>query len=272
MYWKAQEERVKNALKTIDEFARDTSQPQFPGISRASVVEGLKERVAKPSTLDQNQASLCGPAAYLYCLLNCQPDWFCKYVSDLYNKGYSRIHHLVVKPSADCRNYTPPKSKIADVDWIALASLRDSENSFFDYQDADDTASGATRPGLLAQWFAKGGFGSVQNNTNFVFSKGLPTLLDAMQKMRLGHYVCLFVNDNLLDANEFKTNTYHANHWVVLDGLFNQVVDSDIRFPVYTWGDIHSIPRGNRKMTRDDLSKNFYGYVSGIPDYGAQLA
>jgi hypothetical protein len=268
MWWKASQERVNRAYQVIDELARDTLDPQFPNISRANLVKQMRERVDKPWTLDQNQASLCGPAAFFYCLLNCQPDWFCKYVSDLYRLGNGRVHDLKVIPSEGCRNYKPDPRDIGDVDWIALASLRDSENSVFDYSKPSDTASGITLPGGLASWFRDGGFSGVANDTNFHFSKGLPTLMGAAEKLMLGSYVCLFVNMQIIKSSEYTESSFIPNHWIVLEGPPTKTDDDDIRFSVYSGGEIHSLPPGGGKMSRGDLSGNFYGYVSGMPDYG----
>ena len=74
------------------------------------------------------------------------PHLYTQYVIDLYRTGEARIGDLHVKPSAGCRAYQSPRDKIHPVDWIALASLRDSENSFLDYSSANDTAAGITIP------------------------------------------------------------------------------------------------------------------------------
>ena len=47
---------------------------------------------------------------------------------DLYDKGQAQFGTLKVKPGDACRNYDP--KKIAPVDWVALASLRDSDNRY----------------------------------------------------------------------------------------------------------------------------------------------
>jgi hypothetical protein len=271
MWWKAQQDRIDNAMRTIDEFERNSPVPAFPRMTKASVANGMRERVLDPTKLDQNQASLCGPAVFFYCLLRCQPDWFCRYVCDLYNDGYGRVHHLEVKASEGCRAFGSDPSQIADVDWIALASLRDSENTVLQYSSPSDTASGITLPGTLASWFRDGGFNNVVNETNLVFSKGLPTLMQASKNMLFGHYVCLFINDNLLSRTKYDDATYHANHWVVLEAPPSKFEDDDIRFSVYTYGSVRSVPAAGT-MSRDDLSGNFYGYVSGVPDYGGALA
>jgi hypothetical protein len=59
------------------------------------------------------------------------------------------------------------------VDWVALASLRDSTNLFSDYQSHTNAAAGITLPGTLAGWFSASGFSQVENRTNLVFDSDL---------------------------------------------------------------------------------------------------
>jgi hypothetical protein len=258
--------QVNQAMQTIGIFEKDTATPQFTGLARASVAAGLRERVSHPEKLDQDQASLCGPAAFLYCLLNCHPEVFVQYVVDLYNTGKGRIGNLHIKPSKGCRHFRSDTSLIQDVDWVALASLRDDENIVMNYSSPKDTLSGATSPHILAKWFDKAGFRNVHNETNVFFSKGLPTLQRAAQKLPT-QFVCLFINDNMLYVDKFKKGSHFVNHWVVLDGPLTSQADNDIQFSVYSWGDVRHVPvpGATGTMTRSDLSGNFYGYVSAMP-------
>jgi mannose-6-phosphate isomerase-like protein (cupin superfamily) len=267
MQSRATPDQISQAFKAIQDFTNDRRRPQFPGLPRASVARGLRERVQDPKKLDQDHASLCGPAAFLFCLLNCRPEVFVKYVCDLYNIGEARIGDLHVKPSVGCRHYSSDRNQIDDVDWIALASLRDSENIAMSYSSPDDEVSGATMPHTLAKWFEKAKFRNVHNETNAFFSKGLPTLESASHRIALSQFVCLFINMDMLDSIKFKHHSHFPDHWVVLDGALKSEKDDDVQFCVYSWGDRHPVPppgpRG--RMSRSDLSGNFYGFVAATP-------
>ncbi len=261
----AEQFRIDYALSLVNAFAARGRGLGFARIDRADVVNGLRERIPNPKKLSQSQASLCGPAAFFYCLLEEHPELYAQYVIDLYNTGEARIRSLHVKPSAGCRGYLPPPSKIHPVDWIALASLRDSENSRFDYSSADDTAAGITMPHSMADWFKKIGWGGVRNNTNVFFLKGRRELDECARDLDGNRWVCLFINMQLLDPLKFAHRSVIPDHWVVL--VKRPAIQNDtIKFSVYSWGDLHDIPRtGSYPLS--GFYRNFYGYVSSTPTY-----
>jgi len=168
----AEEFRQAYALSLIDKFPPLPKGRPFPRIHLEDVIAGLRERVTDPTKQNQGAASLCGPAAFFYCVLNYKPELYVQYVIDLFTTGKAHIGSLKVEPSLPCRVYQPPADKIAPVDWIALASLRDSENTIMDYASADDTVAGITRPGTLASWFRDIGYQNVRDDTNYYFCKG----------------------------------------------------------------------------------------------------
>lgn len=185
---------------------------------------------------------------------------------DLYRTGEGRLGKLAVKPSAGCRAYQPPAAKIHPVDWIAMASLRDSENTVFDYSSADDTAAGITMPHSLAAWFSKLGWRGVRNNTNVFFVKGRDEVKECACDFDVQRWVCLFINMQMLYPNKFANRSVTLNHWV---GLTKQmIVQRDtIKFGVYTWSGLPDIPRTG-SYPLGGFYRNFYGYVSATPTYG----
>jgi hypothetical protein len=246
----------------IADFAAGSGAGAFPNIKRSDVVDGLRKRVADPVTQDQGAASLCGPASFLYCLLNDQPEVYVQYVIDLYTTGKAKLGSLAISPSSDCRRYSPKPDKIAPVDWIALASLRDSENSVFDYESTDDTASGITMPHSVAAWFRATGYQNVQNDTNVFFTKGRSEI-DTVHHLALqGRRVCLFVNAQVIRAKPDTGRTLTPNHWVVLLSSTG-VKDGKFNITVYTWGEKKRVP-GADDMEVDGFCRGFYGFVSAV--------
>ena len=260
----AEEHRVKYALSLVDAFAPGGREKGFARIERQDVVDGLRDRITDPSKVHQSAASLCGPASFFYCVLEEMPHLYTQYVIDLYRTGEARIGDLHVKPSAGCRAYQSPRDKIHPVDWIALASLRDSENSLLDYSSANDTAAGITMPRTLAEWFRKMKWNGVRNDTNVYFLKGRSEVNDCVRMFDVAH-ICLFINMQMLDPLKFAHRSVTPNHWVVLTKKMI-VQNNTIKFGVYTWGGLHDIPRTG-SYPLDAFYRNFYGYVSAIPNY-----
>ena len=258
--------RIDYALKLVNDFAPGGHEKGFARIERQDVVDGLRDRIADPSKQDQSAASLCGPAVLLYCVLEEHPEIYTQYVIDLYKTGEGRLGKLTVKPSAGCRAYQPPKNKIHPVDWIAMASLRDSENTLLDYSSADDTAAGITMPHTLASWFSKLGWRGVRNITNVFFVKGRSDVDACAREFDSDRRVCLFISMQMLDPLKFAHRSVTPDHWVVLTKRMTVQKDM-LNFGVYSWGKLIDVPRTGA-YPLSGFYRNFYGYVSSTPTYG----
>jgi hypothetical protein len=252
------------AQQMITAFSSSSGTSAFPHIARADVARGLQDRINDPWKQDQGSSSLCGPAALLYCLLNDHPEQYVQYVIDLYTKGKANLGKLEVHPGKDCRHYNPPANKIAAVDWIALASLRDSENSVLDYQSVDDTGAGITMPHSLAAWFRALGYKNVHNVTNVFFTKDWNDIQSCNQQWWRGRRICLFINDQMLTDATAKSRSFAPDHWVVMNSVAS-TANNGISLDVYTWGEPrHSVPHAG-SLAVNHFCRNFYGYVSASP-------
>ncbi|MDR0563401.1 MAG: hypothetical protein LBG78_00505 [Azoarcus sp.] len=210
-------------------FVQDES--DINGFSRKKVAAAIADRAKEPFKINQANAPLCGPAAFMYCVASHDPEAYKQYVVDLLTTGEGRLGGLHVKPGADCRRANLPKTSgfINPVDWVALASLRDSSNQFLDMNSVASSAAGITLPSQMEEWFnATGWFtgGGVCNDTNLVISKGLNNLLNASALYKCGEFVCLFIVAQILNGPGIekvlmpgvpKTVPGTPNHWVVLD-------------------------------------------------------
>jgi len=106
-----------------------------------------------------------------------------KYIIDLYERGEATIGGLKVKSGSDCKNYKIPPGSIALVDRIGLASLRNSENTMFDYDSTTDRFAGITLPSGLLRCFKASGYTQVENKTNLMFDKNLHTLFQCIAEI-----------------------------------------------------------------------------------------
>jgi hypothetical protein len=266
----------------IRQFEKRNGDIAFSEIKRKTVAAELRRRIEDPSRIDQGQSSLCGPAVFIYCLAKRKPMQYAQYVIDLYEKGEATIGRLKVKPGEDCKNYNPAVDQlISDVDWIALAGLRDSDNNFLDYDNPNDQIAGITLPGAISEWFAFADFLAVRKNTNIIFDESLYTLLQAHKKHVSGASVCLFVGANVLQG--FPKGKSPADHWVVLTSPIkidgkpvnkliaqgkkvnqdNGLLDKKIQFSIFTWKDnSYPVNRSDPNLTVGKFLDYFYGYVA----------
>ena len=239
------------------------------------LISDLIARVKQPWLINQSSASLCGPAAFIYCVAKDAPNLYVKYVIDLYVSGRGSINNLHVEPSEDCRKGTivSGTSSIAFVDWIALASLRDSENSFLDYSSVTDQASGITLPGILSKWFTLGGYCNINNKASLTWSQGSKHLIDAAISYQNNKNVCLFVSGKSLNS-PFAVKIF-PSHWVVMSdhltfgdsfhkNYSNKIEDlmkEKISLPVYTWG-AEKREWNPQGLSLDEFSSYYFGSVT----------
>lgn len=182
----------------------------YPAVTKASLIDALRDRVDSPAKVAQEGASLCGPACFIYALLNTHPDLYVQLVLDLYQHGKSTLGKLQLEPSPKAGNIQG-KRPPAPVDWIALTGMMS------DYYDADQQWAGITMPGTLEAWFVQTGFKSVVDETNLSSTKGLDTLMQAQIAYTSGYNVCLFVHAEAFDAGYERDGSWFPNHWVVLN-------------------------------------------------------
>jgi len=255
-----------SASQLIQDFAKRGSSAAFPQIARSDVVDGLLDRTKAggEKNIDQARSSLCGPACVMFCFAARQQEKYVRYVIDLYEQGEAQFGTLTVKPGAVCRSYTP--SGIDPVDWIALASLRDSENRYLDYKSVESDAAGITLPGTMVKWFRSIGYGHVQESTQLF--GGMVQNDDHIRKagsLRThGLDVCLFINAQMLYPNSMAGLSLNPNHWVLmLRAIGIDTKTRRISMEVFTWGGTRLVPVTQSGIGNlDDFLKNYYGYVA----------
>src|SRR3954453_12655762 len=98
------------AIALVQKFATRTGPAAFshlPG-GRADFAMDLMDHINSPSLIHQRSSSLCGPACFLYALLQKTPETYAQFVIDLYEKGQAKIGGLEVKPKSDCKAFSVP--------------------------------------------------------------------------------------------------------------------------------------------------------------------
>ncbi len=253
------------------------------------LVDAINRRVNDPSLIHQQDTPLCGPAAFMYCVAKHHKEIYRRYVAELLLHGEAKLGQLHIKPSLACRNGS--SKRIEPVDWVALASLRDSSNGLMSMNSGDSQMAGITMAGQMVEWFeACGLFSGADSKVNYVFGGSAKTLMEANQHHGMGGLVCLLIRAaiispvggevplNKLNKGTPKTIMGTPDHWIVLCSPIrvgrsrfcwspsayssDSFLNSLLEFECYTWGD------GNRRsshrianLTVRQFLPYFYGYV-----------
>lgn len=254
------------AYARVDTFAAGSGAGAFKRISRARVAAGLRLRLADPDGINQGPSSLCGPSVLVRAVAATDPLGYATFVISLYETGHGQIGDLKVNAGSDLLDYDPTNMP-EPADWIPIASLRDSENWFFDYQNPDNMVGGITMPSAVESWFKKVGFHEVINETNVAFTKNEESLRRASELWSKNYWVCLFVNDDMVSDQiaDVRSRSLTPSHWIALTSAVTIAPDkSSVSFTVFTWGE------GHRRVPYDpadtlslaDLLHNYYGFVA----------
>ncbi len=159
---------------------------------------------------NQGNASLCGPAAFLFVIVQTRPDLYTQAAIELYLTGKSKIGKLTLESSKEAKSRNPPT--LTGLDWMLMTSVKPK------YDNISERFDGITLPGKLKRWFQRSGYSAVEAYTSKVFHKSIRFLLSAQTDYTAGHSICLFVDANIFRSIERKSKeAVFPNHWVVLN-------------------------------------------------------
>jgi len=203
------------ALRLISEFNLDKSvaatSRHYPKIEKKSVVDDLENVINKKRLLAQEFSSLCGPAAFFFNITRSRPDIYTQAVLDLYKKGRAQLKDLKLESSAQAKTASLGASRIRDIDWMIMSSIKSSW-----YEKPEDDFSAITWAGDLLAWLRDAGYQAL-DNTNYVGTKGLDNLLQAQNAYASGYDVFLFVNGKIFQSTGKHSSSSFPNHWAVLN-------------------------------------------------------
>lgn len=217
--------------------------PQDP-FEKGIIEQQIKYRFNLVDYPNQISASVCGPAAFFYCLQKDRPDVYAQAASELWQYGKTKIGELEITPSNGCRHPTGYfYDDILGIDWMTLAGLRDSENMMLSFDALDSPIAGITMWQTLTQWFEKAGYEKVFSNVG-ITQAGAQGINDLNKYVQKGYKVVTLINDGLLKGS--KSNLTVPTHWIVWDGPVTQEPDGTVHLKLFSWGKISDqIKTGN---------------------------
>lgn len=281
-----------DAKRLVNEFAaRRSGGNLWKSITRKDLADGLLLRIDDPEKINQGHAGLCAPASLIYSLANDDPVSYARASIELWETGRTAIGGLKIKAGSDLMNYQLPATKtVPAADWVILASMRDSENWFFDYESVKD--DGGTRPGEIVKWMENMGYQDVIDRMNGLFKSSSKTAKEASDLHSRGYKVLLRIHTNLLDETDANDGSWRGNHIVALVSpiTFNLTTvrhqgktqcfrdppgpqvcytppetsyeTGTLSFKVYTWGSVRNVPYSGT-LTLLGFINSYYGYVAG---------
>lgn len=206
-----------------------------------TIEDQIEERLAKRTFPSQERTSLCGPAAFFYCLQIDRPDVYAQAARELWRYGKTKIGDLEIAPGKGCRRpsgeFYDDKGRvlISGLDWMMLAGLRDSENLIFGYSTVDSPTSGITMWNALTSWFEKAGYEKVFSNAGATRAgvEGINTLNRYIEQ---GYRVVTLINDGLLKTS--TTTSTIPTHWIVWKSPVTRTSAGEIHLTLFSWGTV----------------------------------
>ena len=255
-------DRQKYAADILCDFMKRSGPQSFPHLDRSLVGIDLLLRVANPNIINQRMAGVCGPVAFLYGLAFDSPGAYAKLGIELFENGKATVGKMDVKPGSDCRNYSPPGG-LAHGEWVTAGSLRDSENTFLDYDDVEKMKAAGTDCKEVASWFERAGYTDVHYDHNTFYSMTESDVNEINDYYNKGYRMALSINSKLLYAEHQAESSSKSNHLVVLRSPIQ--LEPTAKVTLYTWGNVQfQVPQGG-PLTKSQLLEHLYGWVAANP-------
>ncbi|UYZ82577.1 hypothetical protein MTZ49_08075 [Entomomonas sp. E2T0] len=224
-----------------------------------------------------NQAAsmFCGPAAFFYCVQKDRPDIYQQVIKELWQSGKTKIGSLKLEADKSVRH---PKGfftdngtvKIPAIDWIVMASLRDTENTgLFSINSPSagflwwNWAGAVTMWGVLEKWFKRAGATKKYDNISIAHSN-LQDVCNLNKYIGKDTHVVTLIGSGMLAED----NPQLKNHWIVLEGKL-KIKDSEeevtistplsslVELEVFSWGKVKNRIRNG--LTLGEFLKYIYG-------------
>ncbi|WP_373240022.1 hypothetical protein [Kluyvera ascorbata] len=211
------------------EYPVGTQQDPF---EKSKIEAEINDRYYHLSYPYQASASVCGPAAFFYCLQMDRPDVYAQAAKELWLYGKTKIGRLEITPSEGCRHPAGHfHDDISGLDWMTLAGLRDSENAIFSFDTLDSPVAGITMWPTLAEWFEKAGYEKVFSNAG-ITQAGIQGIQKLNEYVKQGCKVVTLINDGLLNGSQ--SNTTIPTHWIVWDGPVTNDTNGDVHLKLFS--------------------------------------
>lgn len=221
---------------------------------------------------NQYYSMLCGPAAFYYCLMMDRYDVYEQLVWDLWNHGKGMLGSFLLQPSANTMKVRDlfagmSHPRVSAIDWITMASLRDSSNNLLKYESVGDKVSAITLWGDIEKWMLNAGAHKIFSNISMYHSN----LSDICKLNSLVsndvHILSLISAGMLLQGADVP----FKDHWIVWDGELKLVdgqritnetnLEELVSLRLFSWGEVKDNSLRTSLTLGEFLSHTFGGMV-----------
>lgn len=223
----------------------------------------------------QDRSMFCGPAAFFYCLQQDRPDIYQQLIKELWESGETKIGALKMEADNSVRH---PKSffwedgtpKIPAIDWITMASLRDTENTaLFSINSPSpgflwwNWAGAVTMWNVLEKWFKKAGASKKYDNISLSHSN-LQAICILNNYISTDHHIVSLIRAGMLTRGE---NSITKDHWIVWEDKVKLLDGTEIttatpltervQLKLFSWGRVDQQLEVN--LTLEQFLKHTFG-------------
>lgn len=260
----------KNPAETAKRAALQASPVGWP-FSRDALVQALRRRMSGKDLPKQMGTSYCGPAAFLYCVLEDRPDLYCAYAISMWLHGEydfrSGAQIMEVDSNTDTRNALPKaraaqpnRSFISDLDWMTMAPLSASTRpvlaKVFGSPEPDDQAGSISYPGVVREWFSAVGAKLRADTMGVGLMKTSPTATINLMRHWANSWIVLQIDSSLISTG--GTNTFANRHWVVINPHRRPLVRAGRNGPVIPLADAYRAVGPDTGSDMEDWETSLY--------------
>lgn len=198
---------------------------------------------------NQYYSMLCGPAAFYYCLMMDRYDLYEQLVWDLWSHGKGMLGAFLIQPGISTMKVKDlfggaGYSRVSAIDWVTMASLRDSSNNLLKYESIGDKISAITLWGDIEKWMINSGAHKIFSNIS-MYHSNLSDICKLNSLMSDDVHVLSLISASMLQKG---ADVPLKDHWIVWcgklklingGGITNETkLDELVSLKLFSWGEV----------------------------------
>ncbi|MBV6691216.1 hypothetical protein [Serratia quinivorans] len=198
---------------------------------------------------NQYYSMLCGPAAFYYCLMMDRYDVYEQLVWDLWSHGKAMLGEWLLQPNVNTMKVRDlfagmSHPRVSAIDWITMASLRDSSNNLLKYESVGDKVSAITLWGDIEKWMLNAGAHKIFSNIS-MYHSNLSDVCKLNSLMSNNVHILSLISAGMLQQG---ADVPFKDHWIVWDGelklangqrITNETnLEELVSLRLFSWGEV----------------------------------